>query len=69
MLYLDKLSDTTKGILLVVMGIIVLLYVLGILAVSLQLVVLLFALGLIAAGVFLIRDKAMKFMQKDLRKK
>jgi len=66
--FFKRLSDTTKGIFLIVMGIVLLLHVLGILSVSLNAVVLLFSIALIAAGAYLMRDRVSTFINSNNKK-
>ena len=57
MYLIKRFSDTTKGLFLIIMGVVLLLHALGILSVSLNFIVVLFAILLVFVGVYLIRDK------------
>jgi len=68
MYFIKRFSDTTKGLFLIVMGVVLFLQALGILSVSLNFIVVLFALLLILVGVYLVRDKVSTLINNNNKK-
>jgi|GEM_PF-3942709 len=68
MYLIKRFSDTTKGLFLIVMGVVLFLQALGILSVSLNFIVVLFAVLLIFVGVYLVRDKVSTLIKSTNKK-